>query len=438
MLYLASSGQQIDFYVIASDSGLLTKPTRTSDLLLSMGERYEIVVDFSPFQGRNVDLLNTLSFTEQDDYHHTDKVMRFVVGRRRSRDSSLVPSTLREVPWPTSKSGVDHRFVFDHGGGEWRINGITFMDVRNRVLAKPDRGLVEVWELENHSGGASHPVHIHLVDFRIIGRSLGRGHGGGGDGDSSGDGNGDDDGHGGGDGRGESDGGGDGGDDGGSDGPGGHGGGRGDGDGGDDGRDDGGDDGRGGGRGGGHEGEDNGASLLAASIRPYESAGLKDVVWLGPGEKVMVEAHYSPWPGVYMFHCHNLIHEDHMMMAAFNVSTIADLGYNETNYVNPMDQRWRPMQEESSAYHFEAVKERLDFMCGFQPYDHAYEVDGWLSSYWATKTRNGDGRRTRWPSTATATYGPWGTLADSPDVTPTDNAPNLGTATSGTRAPEET
>jgi FtsP/CotA-like multicopper oxidase with cupredoxin domain len=22
-------------------------------------------------------------------------------------------------------------------------------------------------------------------------------------------------------------------------------------------------------------------------------------------------ARYAPWEGVYMFHCHNLIHEDH-------------------------------------------------------------------------------------------------------------------------------
>lgn len=41
-----------------------------------------------------------------------------------------------------------------------------------------------------------------------------------------------------------------------------------------------------------------------------ESAGLKDVVWLGRNEVVLVEAHYAPWNGVYMFHCHNLIHED--------------------------------------------------------------------------------------------------------------------------------
>lgn len=42
---------------------------------------------------------------------------------------------------------------------------------------------------------------------------------------------------------------------------------------------------------------------------PYESVALKDVVWLGPSETVRVIARYAPWDGVYMFHCHNLIHE---------------------------------------------------------------------------------------------------------------------------------
>lgn len=43
-----------------------------------------------------------------------------------------------------------------------------------------------------------------------------------------------------------------------------------------------------------------------------------------------------------MFHCHNLVHEDHDMMAAFNLSKITDLGYPETtNFDDPMDPRFR-------------------------------------------------------------------------------------------------
>jgi len=33
-------------------------------------------------------------------------------------------------------------------------------------------------------------------------------------------------------------------------------------------------------------------------VLPYEAAGLKDVVWLAPGEIIRVAAKYAPWPGV--------------------------------------------------------------------------------------------------------------------------------------------
>jgi bilirubin oxidase len=46
-----------------------------------------------------------------------------------------------------------------------------------------------------------------------------------------------------------------------------------------------------------------------------------------------------------MFHCHNLIHEDHDMMAAFNVSALSDFGYPETTrFIDPMEERWRSKQ----------------------------------------------------------------------------------------------
>lgn len=77
-------------------------------------------------------------------------------------------------------------------------------------------------------------------------------------------------------------------------------------------------------------------------VFPYESAGLKDVVILGPNEKILVRAKYAPWDGVYMFHCHNLVHEDHDMMGAFNVTGIDVAGLEgETHFIDPMEGRWR-------------------------------------------------------------------------------------------------
>ena len=50
---------------------------------------------------------------------------------------------------------------------------------------------------------------------------------------------------------------------------------------------------------------------------PYD-AGWKDTVFV-PAGSVRVVAKFGPYRGKYVFHCHNLEHEDMMMMANFEV-----------------------------------------------------------------------------------------------------------------------
>ncbi|KAK3503233.1 bilirubin oxidase precursor [Neurospora crassa] len=291
-------GTKVGFDVIASDAGLLGAPQRVEELYISMAERYEVVVDFAGYQGENITLKNARDVGADRDFPDTDKVMRFVVSDVAVDDEARVPAVLRSVPFPKTKSQVDQHFKFERSNGEWKINGVSFADVANRILARPKRGTVEVWELENSSGGWTHPIHIHLVDFRVKKRMNGK-----------------------------------------------------------------------------------------RSVLPYEAQGLKDVVWLGPGETVTVEAHYAPWDGVYMFHCHNLIHEDHEMMAAFNVSVLQDLGYDETHYIDPMEARWRARQQSVEVFDDSAVEARVKEMAGFRPYDKVEEVESVLEEYWETKTK---------------------------------------------------
>lgn len=54
------------------------------------------------------------------------------------------------------------------------------------------------------------------------------------------------------------------------------------------------------------------------SFASYEK-GWKDVVYLGENQEIEVIAQFGPHAGKYMFHCHNLVHEDHDMMRAFEV-----------------------------------------------------------------------------------------------------------------------
>jgi spore coat protein A, manganese oxidase len=56
---------------------------------------------------------------------------------------------------------------------------------------------------------------------------------------------------------------------------------------------------------------------------PHE-LGPKDVVYVGEEETVRVVARFGPHSGRYMMHCHNLVHEDHDMMAQFEVGAGGD------------------------------------------------------------------------------------------------------------------
>jgi spore coat protein A len=49
-----------------------------------------------------------------------------------------------------------------------------------------------------------------------------------------------------------------------------------------------------------------------------QDVGWKDTVDLAPGEEARVIARFDGYRGKYVFHCHNLEHED-MMMANFEV-----------------------------------------------------------------------------------------------------------------------
>jgi FtsP/CotA-like multicopper oxidase with cupredoxin domain len=68
---------------------------------------------------------------------------------------------------------------FERGGGEWTINDLTWRAVEQSgftaAVARPRRNTVEVWNLVNRSGGWFHPIHLHLVDFKVFQRIDGRG-----------------------------------------------------------------------------------------------------------------------------------------------------------------------------------------------------------------------------------------------------------------------
>jgi FtsP/CotA-like multicopper oxidase with cupredoxin domain len=162
---------------IATDGGLLPRPVSLTKIDITMGERVEVVVDFSHCPiGRQVTLQN------QRARGPLSRIMRFDVVRNE-RDDSSVPDVLAEFePLQISRATRTRTFVF---GGEprwcippsvqWVINGKRFDP--SRVDADPRLGEVEVWRFVNRSFlgifTMLHPVHTHLAPFQILRRNGG-------------------------------------------------------------------------------------------------------------------------------------------------------------------------------------------------------------------------------------------------------------------------
>jgi spore coat protein A, manganese oxidase len=166
--------------VIGTDGGLMPQPQPVAHFKIGMAERYEVVIDFSKYSpGQRVVLKNT-SPKNNRDFDTIGVVMAFHVGDHVSdRSNNEIPRDLNpnmNVMGLTEEDAVKTRhFRFERDNSSWTINGLTWEDVINsdyqKVVADPGLDDVEIWELENKSGGWFHPVHIHLVDFRVLDRN---------------------------------------------------------------------------------------------------------------------------------------------------------------------------------------------------------------------------------------------------------------------------
>jgi FtsP/CotA-like multicopper oxidase with cupredoxin domain len=167
--------------VIATDGGFMRKPQTVTQFTIGMAERYEIVIDFAGLAGTTVRLLNA-GVNNARDFDHTGKVMQFTVGRTvTSTAGNRVPADFGvghpAMSLTPAMSTATRRLRLERSNSMWVINGETWDDVvqtnYEHVFANPEPNDVEIWEVENSSGGWFHPLHIHLVDFQVLSRNGG-------------------------------------------------------------------------------------------------------------------------------------------------------------------------------------------------------------------------------------------------------------------------
>ena len=155
-------------------------PQQTELIRHGMAERYEVVIDFAKYRiGQRV-VLENHSPDNNRDFDTTNVVMAFdVVADATDTANNEFPAVLNPanetMNLQPAQATTTRRIELDRTGGQWTVNRQIWADVINsgftKTFADPGLGDVEIWEFENKSGGWFHPMHPHLVDFRILDRN---------------------------------------------------------------------------------------------------------------------------------------------------------------------------------------------------------------------------------------------------------------------------
>jgi spore coat protein A len=161
------------FQVIATDTGLLAAPVTVSSITVGPGERVDLILDFEgyPIDSR-VRLLNRAPapFPGTPGEGVVTNVMQFRIGPDGGHVDALPDSfrTLEELD--EAEAAEERDFVLartddECGGSRWLINGKSWEE----ITEQPRLGTSEVWRFINQSG-VTHPMHMHLVSFRVLDR----------------------------------------------------------------------------------------------------------------------------------------------------------------------------------------------------------------------------------------------------------------------------
>jgi spore coat protein A, manganese oxidase len=278
-----ANGTALGFHQVGTELGLMDAPVPLTHLVIAPGERADIVVSFAGLANQSITVSNSANgpFPDGDpvDPLTAGKVMVFNVSLplNAAAPQPVLPAFLRPVHGPlpaVNTAGVAVRKLMLYEGTDPQGRLQTMLGTVDPAPGNPASanvgtffysdpvteniatGSTEVWELHNTTVDA-HPVHLHLVDFRILSRQAFTG--------TTVD--------------------------------------------------------KPMGAGGGYLGAYLTDIALAGTARPAEAneRGRKDTVITYPGEVTRILVKFAR-PGEYVWHCHILSHEDHEMMRRFIVA----------------------------------------------------------------------------------------------------------------------
>lgn len=175
------------FVQIGNDGGLLPEPVAINGRLeIGPSQRADIIVDFTDYAGKTLLLHNNAPSLyrgrlskENDDTLPLPEVMLVDVGDQSDEQTaSQLPRELTKVPMIPFDSVDTKRYLTltmqsdEYGrmihllGTEEKPSGLGMEDP---ITESPTLGDTEIWSIANQTA-MSHPIHLHLVHFQVLGR----------------------------------------------------------------------------------------------------------------------------------------------------------------------------------------------------------------------------------------------------------------------------
>lgn len=169
------------FWVIGNDGGLLDAPVPVTSIRVAPGERYDVLVDFSDYDaGRTVELRNDEAPPFQAAVigavtmplfcrFRVSAARGFTGGVPTSLRGGRGPAPIGPIQQPTKIRivTVSQPYALRNPPAIMSLNNLRYSDPD---IEMPRPGTVEQWNIVNITPDP-HPIHIHLVTFRILGRT---------------------------------------------------------------------------------------------------------------------------------------------------------------------------------------------------------------------------------------------------------------------------
>lgn len=164
--YLVFHLEGIPFKIISTDGGLIESPQTVTEVLMTPGERYDILVGpFNEWENFSIQSLpyDRMTVLKSKKQHYAN-----VLVLNREESVADVPETLRQIEALAPQEALVNRKVKLSVGPSVK-HGIDFL-VNNQMHMMDEPvmvGALQIWEVSNTSR-MDHPFHLHGFFFQVL------------------------------------------------------------------------------------------------------------------------------------------------------------------------------------------------------------------------------------------------------------------------------